>query len=132
MTALTNVISFRPRSTQVALRRPATLIRAAREGQQGWRRDRDLPRLLRTDRSPAPGACLPRLRAEELLLEEARQERRADYDMQRHVLLTIAILAEMRAAVASVSHPEQGQAAKTGHLHRAEISVHETTNQARL
>ena len=82
------------------LRRPSTLIRAAREGQAGWRRERDLKRLLRADRCPAPGAALPRLRAEEALMNDARLQRAAEYDMHRHVLLMIAILAEMRAVVA--------------------------------
>ena len=72
------------------LRRPSILIRAAREGQAGWRRDRDLKRLLRLDHTPAAGNALPRLRAEETLLNDARLQRTADYDMHRHVLLMIA------------------------------------------
>lgn len=105
MTVMQNVIAFRPRPRKSGLRRPSTLIRAAREGQAGWKRERDLPRLLRSDRCPAPGAALPRLRAEEAMLNDARLERSADYDMRRHVLLTIAILAEMRAAVAATPEP---------------------------
>jgi len=100
MSYMSNVIAFRPRPVAEPLRRPRCLIRAAREGQTGWKRDRDLKRLLRTDRCPAPGAALPRLRAEEALLNDARLQRAAEYDMHRHVLLMIAILAEMRAAVA--------------------------------
>ncbi|MFD2814517.1 DUF6477 family protein [Paracoccus aerius] len=100
-----NVIAFRPRSATESLRRPRILIRAAREGQSGWRRDRDLRRLLRLDHTPAPGAALPRLRAEEALQNDARLQRAADYDMHRHVLLMIAILAEMRAAVANAPVP---------------------------
>lgn len=100
MSYMSNVIAFRPRPVAEPLRRPRCLIRAAREGQAGWKRNRDLKRLLRTDRYPAPGAALPRLRAEEALLNDARLQRAAEYDMHRHVLLMIAILAEMRAAVA--------------------------------
>lgn len=100
MTYMSNVIAFRPRPVAEPLRRPRILIRAAREGQAGWRRERDLKRLLRADRCPAPGVALPRLRAEEALLNDARLQCAADYDMQRHVLLMIAILAEMRVAVA--------------------------------
>ena len=40
MTAMQNVIAFRPRPLHSGLRRPASLIRAAREGQQGRRRSR--------------------------------------------------------------------------------------------
>lgn len=133
MTSTTNVIAFRPRSTQAPLRRPRALIRAAREGQQGWHRDRDLPRLLHADRCPAPGACLPRLRAEEALLDEARQMRSADYDMRRHVLLMIAILAEMRAAVAATPLPG-GRAVAVDNpaaRPRAGISARGTTSRAR-
>lgn len=101
MTPATNIITFRPRAATLSLRRPRSLIRAAREGQTGWRRQRDLPRLLRADRCPAPGAALSRLRAEEEMQNAARLEKSDQYDMQRHVLLMIAILSEMRAAVAA-------------------------------
>lgn len=100
MTAMPNVIAFRPLPVNQPLRRPALLIRAARAGQSGWRRARDLPRLLHSDTCPRPGAALSRLRAEEAQMNAARKEGAADYDLQRHVMLMIAILAEMRAAVA--------------------------------
>ncbi|MDO5646492.1 DUF6477 family protein [Paracoccus sp. (in: a-proteobacteria)] len=97
MTNNDNVIAFPMRRPDAPLRRPAVLIRAAKAGQSGWRRLRDLPRLLRMGDCPAPGQALARLRAAESLMNDARLERRADYDMQQHVLLMIAILAEMRA-----------------------------------
>ena len=100
MTTLPNVIAFRPQVANPPLRRPSLLIRAARAGQSGWRRNRDLPRLLRTDACPRPGTALPRLRAEEAQMNLARKDGAAEYDLQRHVMLMIAILAEMRAAVA--------------------------------
>ncbi|WP_042249920.1 DUF6477 family protein [Paracoccus sp. PAMC 22219] len=105
MTAVSNVIVFRPRPTNQGLRRPGTLIRAAREGQKTWKRDRDLPRLLRSDRSPAPGAVLSRLRAEEQIQNDLRVTQAAEYDLRRHVLLVIAILAEMRAAIDAAPMP---------------------------
>lgn len=105
MTVLSNVIAFRPRRADTSLRRPRCLIRAAREGQSGWKRSRDLQRLLRSDGCPRPGAALSRLRAEEEMLNTARLERDDNYDMQRHVLLMIAILAEMRAAVDAAPQP---------------------------
>lgn len=119
MTAMPNVIAFRSPNARSGLRRPATLIRAAREGQQGWKRERDLPRLLHSDRCPAAGSALPRLRAQEAMLNEARLERDPEYDMQRHVLLMIAILAEMRAAVASAPQPVALAVAAMGRLSKA-------------
>ncbi|MFN3526167.1 MAG: DUF6477 family protein [Paracoccus sp. (in: a-proteobacteria)] len=105
MTAETNVIPFRPRTSDQPLRRPRLLIRAAREGQRGWRRERDLARLLRQDSCPRPGACLPRLRAEEAMLNEMRLASAAEYPLQRHVLLMVAILAEMKAAIEAAPGP---------------------------
>lgn len=105
MTASSNVIIFRPRPANHGLRRPGTLIRAAREGQRGWKRERDLMRLLRADHCPVPGAALPRLRAEEEILNDQRVSRVAEYNLQRHVMLMIAILAEMRAAIAAAPLP---------------------------
>ncbi len=105
MSYMPNVIAFRPRPAAEPLRRPSALIRAAREGQAGWRRERDLKRVLRSDHCPAPGTSLPRLRAEEAALNNARLQHAADYDMHRHVMLMIAILAEMRAAVAGAPVP---------------------------
>lgn len=105
MTAVSNVIIFRPRPATQGLRRPGTLIRAAREGQRSWKRDRDLTRLLRADRCPAPGAVLSRLRAEEEIQNDLRLTRAAEYDLKRHVLLMIAIMAEMRAAIEATPLP---------------------------
>lgn len=119
MTSMPNVIAFRPRAAQSGLRRPAMLIRAAREGQAGWKRERELPRLLHSDRCPLPGVALPRLRAEEAMLNDARIERAANYDMRRHVLLMIAILAEMRAAVAAAPQPVPTARAAIGQIARA-------------
>lgn len=105
MTAMPNVIAFHPVRGIQPLRRPRILIRAARAGQAGWNRDRDLPRLLRCEACPPPGTALRRLRAEEALINAARQEGAAEYDPRRHVTLMIAILAEMRAAVAIAPMP---------------------------
>ena len=87
-----NVIRFQPR---LALRRPRLLAEAARRGTAQFNRARDLPRLLKCEETPAAGAALPRLLIEEQRQNDARLERKADYDLQRHVLLLIAIRAEM-------------------------------------
>ncbi|WP_323715723.1 DUF6477 family protein [Paracoccus aminovorans] len=98
MTMMSNVIAFQPRLGQPQMRRPRLLVRAARAGLAGWNRRRDLRRLLKCDDLPAVGVALARLRAEEAQLDAVRRERRADYDVHRHILLLIAILAETAEA----------------------------------
>ncbi|WP_410217211.1 DUF6477 family protein [Paracoccus sp. (in: a-proteobacteria)] len=102
MATTSNIVIFRRRPAKQGLHRPSMMIRAAREGQRGWKRDRDLTRLLHLDRCPLPGTALPRLRAEEEIQNDLRVAQMADYDVKRHVLLMIAILAEMRAATEQV------------------------------
>ncbi|ARJ70473.1 DUF6477 family protein [Paracoccus contaminans] len=94
MSLMSNILAFPVQPVGQPLRRPALLVRAAIEGQNHWRRERDLRRILRSDHVPAPGHALPRLRAEEDRLNSARQEGDAEYDLHQHVLLMIAILAE--------------------------------------
>ncbi|WP_423211482.1 DUF6477 family protein [Paracoccus yeei] len=97
MTMMPNVIQFQPRRADPVtrpFRRPRLLVQAARAGLNGWNRKRDLRRLLKCDDLPEPGAALPRLAAEEARLDQARREAQADYDLQRHILLLVAIIAE--------------------------------------
>jgi hypothetical protein len=105
MTQSTNVIPFHPRPADQSFRRPVVLIRAAREGQRSWKRDRDLPRLLRSDRCPVPARALSRLRVEEAIQNDMRLNQLAEYNMKRHVLLMIAIMAELRAAIQAAPEP---------------------------
>lgn len=107
MSMMSNILAFPVQPVQAPLRRPAVLVRAAQAGQAAYRRDRDLRRVLRSDVLPRPGQAMAWLRAEEDRMNIARQQGAADYDMPRHVLLMIAILAEKRAAAES-------PAAKTG------------------
>lgn len=102
MTIFARITSDFAETTALPLR-PRILIRAALAGQSGWRRRRNLPHLLRCPTCPAPGHALPRLLAEEAVQNHARLTRLPGYDLQRHVLLMIAILAEIRA----VSAPEK-------------------------
>ena len=90
---------------QAPLRRPGVLIRAARAGQAGWRRERDLPRLLGRETLPSTPAALRMLRAAEGAADLARREGRADYDLHRHVRLIIALLAEMRLQTEAAPQP---------------------------
>ncbi len=83
-------------ATLTELRRPKILIRAARAGMTDYRRDRDLKRLVRDARGLAPQDALPPLLAEETRLEETRTSAGAAYNIQRHVAVLTAILAEAR------------------------------------
>jgi hypothetical protein len=76
-------------------RRPRLLMAAARHGLMEYRRDRDLPRLLRGE-TPKGGAVLERLVALEAETEAARREGSPQWNSVRHVELLIALLAEQR------------------------------------
>ncbi|MDV7144957.1 DUF6477 family protein [Tropicimonas sp. TH_r6] len=79
------------------LRRPGLLIRAARHGQQGYDRKRDLKRITRGDEVPAPERAVRRLMDLEAELEYSRRTRDAAYSPTRHVETLIALMAEARA-----------------------------------
>lgn len=98
MSLMSNVLAFPAQPVTPRLRRPAALIRAAVAGQAHWRRDRDLRRILRIETMIPPEEALARLGDEEGRANAARLEGAADYDVQRHVRLLIAILAESRLA----------------------------------
>ena len=63
MTMMSSVIAFDPRAGQPLLRRPRLLVQAARAGLSGWKRDRDLRRVLKCETMPRPEAALARLMA---------------------------------------------------------------------
>jgi hypothetical protein len=84
------------------LRRPKILIRAARAGVTDYRRDRDLKRLVRDAKGAAPRDAILPLLAEESRLEETRTTGGATYNIQRHVAVLTAILAEARQGPAPV------------------------------
>ena len=79
-----------------ALRRPKILIRAARAGVVDYRRERDLKRLLRQPRRRADRRRSRSLLDEEGRLEATRTAGEATYNIQRHVAVLTAILAEAR------------------------------------
>lgn len=80
------------------LRRPRLLMTAARRGQQGYRRGRDLRRLMRSDTLPAPGRAMGWLLGYEAEMDQARRARLPEWDLQMHLLALIALLHEMRLA----------------------------------
>lgn len=79
------------------LRRPKILIRAARSGVNGFRRERDLKRIFPTTRMDGGRNAIVPLMAEEQRLEECRVTGNATYSIQRHVIVLTAIMAEARA-----------------------------------
>lgn len=95
------VLMPRLHQSESGLRRPALLVAAARKGQAGWRRARDLKRALKREDLPPPAVALRLLYQDEAHLNEARIAGAAEYDLQRHVLLVIAILAERAALKAA-------------------------------
>lgn len=79
-----------------ALRRPRLLIRAARFGLTDYNRDRDLRRLIRSDKTPSPVTALGWLMEEEARIEESRKTEIAGYSPGRHIDVLVAIMAESR------------------------------------
>ncbi|AGT08495.1 DUF6477 family protein [Paracoccus aminophilus] len=98
------------------LRRPRLLVETARHGLPLWRRNRDLRRLLPGEDIPSPKANLARLYPEEQRLDRARQSGAADYQLRRHILILIAILAE-RGELAAETAPTLIFPAKTSRAH---------------
>lgn len=99
MSMMPNIIQFQPRPLGLdcpmpRLQRPRLLVRAAKAGLAGYSRKRDLRRVLKCEELPLPGAALSRLVAEEARHDQSRREGAANYDVQRHVLLLIALISE--------------------------------------
>lgn len=94
-------------------RRPRLLIRAAEAGQAGWRRERDLPRLLGQAAMPGAAVVMRLLDAEEAFLNEARRARAPEYSVERHVTVLIALLAELRAQATRGAAPAPDRASAT-------------------
>jgi hypothetical protein len=90
-----------------AVCRPKILIRAARAGVVDYRRERDLKRLLRSARPAGPARTIDTLLMEEKRLESSRTTGEGTYNLQRHVALLTAIIAEARLLpAAGIAHSE--------------------------
>lgn len=76
------------------LKRPKLLVRAARFGQDDYRRERDLRRLLKLDRAPRPGAALMALSEVEAEMNDRRLTKSATYVLATHIDMLTAIMAE--------------------------------------
>ncbi len=82
--------------TLKTMRRPRLLIRAARFGLADYNRVRDLKRLMKVTKVPAPRRALDGLLALEAELEARRLSGEASYSIARHVEALIALMAESR------------------------------------
>ncbi|SEW08235.1 hypothetical protein SAMN04488515_0966 [Cognatiyoonia koreensis] len=78
------------------LQRPKLLVRAARFGLDDYRRERDLPRALKSAVIPRTGEALLRLSDLEAEMNEKRELQDAAYSYATHIDLLIAIMAEAR------------------------------------
>ncbi len=115
MTFHCRVIPFALVPRRDGLRRPRLLVAAAKAGQAGWLRRRDLRKLLRTDELPSADRALAALRGYEEAQNEARLNRAPDYNLQRHILLLIAILAETRALRDAQNRPISRETTSRAH-----------------
>lgn len=77
--------------------RPRLLITAAGLARGGYRRRRELRRLLHCDTPPEGARAMRMLLIEEDRLDQARRSGGADYSLARHLDLWIALLAEAEA-----------------------------------
>ncbi|RYH07469.1 DUF6477 family protein [Tropicimonas sp. IMCC6043] len=82
------------------MRRPGLLIRAARLGQSGYDRNRDLKRITQGEALLIPERALPRLMDLEAELEYSRKTHDSAYLPSRHVATLTALMAEARALFA--------------------------------
>lgn len=78
------------------IRRPQTLMRAARFGLSDYNRDRDLKRLTREQKVPSPHKALTALVAMEEVLENNRCNGFGTYSVARHIEVLAAIMGELR------------------------------------
>lgn len=78
------------------LRRPKLLVKAARIGEQGYRREAHLAQVIGPGPLPSPREALARLLEIEARHDGARQTRAAEYRAARHVEVLIAVMGEAR------------------------------------
>lgn len=76
--------------------RPRILIKTARIGLQWYRRERDLAKLVHTVTTPSPDRAVQKLIEMEDTLETARKAGDASYNVQKHISVLTALLAEAR------------------------------------
>ncbi len=77
------------------LRRPRTLVRAARFALGDFRRERHTKQVLRLDRLPSSARLLTLLTECELELETMRKNGDASYSVSRHIIALAALMTEI-------------------------------------
>lgn len=85
------------------LTRPRLLVRAARFGIDEFRRDRDLPRLLKCEKVPRSGDAIMQLMDVESELNVQMRQKAPEYTVARHIDVLTAIMSEARTLAATTS-----------------------------
>lgn len=96
------------------LRRPALLLRTARFALRGYRRERDLPRILGAAAPVEAARTLDLLQWREAQFETRRRDRAGGYLPSAHVAVMAALLAELRRAGTDAPMPPCPQAKASG------------------
>ncbi len=82
------------------LSRPSLLVNAARFGLGGYRRARQLPRILGQSGTIDAAAATAQLMSIEAELDEKRRNAAADYSVARHITVLSALMAEAQTLAA--------------------------------
>lgn len=86
------------------LRRPKILVRAAKLGLQEYNRETHLKKITRSPVTGSSNAIIDRLLVQENTLEDARRKGDASYNVQHHIRVLTAVLAEARLLLKRQSH----------------------------
>ena len=78
-----------------ALRRPGTLVRAARFAMTDLRRERHTKRLLKVEKLPCPDRVVGRLADIEDKMETMRKSGDAAYSVAQHIIVLAALMTEL-------------------------------------
>ena len=84
-----------PNPSFPTLRRPRTLVRAARFAMIDYRRERHTKRLLKLEKLSAPASLIPKIADIELEMETMRKNGDASYSVARHIIVLAALLTEL-------------------------------------
>jgi len=88
------------------LRRPRTLVQAARFALGDFRRERHTKKVLRLDRLPSSAKLLRLLTDLEQDTETMRKNGDARYSVSRHIIVLAALMTEMSLISAAQAAPE--------------------------